>query len=426
MSKLSVTKNAKKYHNIEEINLEKLAETISEEFAAVLKSKEAQEILKAVVQSEALSEKEEQLLKLKTVLMESVSTLLLAETGYRGSRFLCSCGTQAKFVRYDEKGINLLFGKVVLKRALYHCQGCDSYIRPLDDLWELPSGRNSEGVERVSSLLGTFMPFETAEEVLWETSGVSLSDNTIRTVSENIGSEMEQVIQTEIENSQRHELPEPQAEVLAVLTDGTMVNTRDEQWKEVKVGAIASYSRKNEKELELEHASYTSFLGDVEGFRPRLWSEAYRRGTQGREATLFLGDGSHWIWNLADELFPGAMQVLDYWHLCENVWKTAHEFFIDEEEKRDWVEDITGKLRRGEVEKALRAVESLPEGGSKEAILGCINNNKGRMNYPELEEKSRPLLITTSCLVSNPVVTARTTAVPCLGRPPSVFQIKTR
>lgn len=134
MSKLSVTKNAKKYHNIEEINLEKLAETISEEFAAVLKSKEAREILKAVVQSEALSEKEEQLLKLKTVLMESVSTLLLAETGYRGSRFLCSCGTQAKFVRYDEKGINLLFGKVVLKRALYHCQGCDSYIRPLDDL----------------------------------------------------------------------------------------------------------------------------------------------------------------------------------------------------------------------------------------------------------------------------------------------------
>jgi len=82
---------------------------------------------------------------------------------------------------------------------------------------------------------------------------------------------------------------------MAVFADGDMVNTREEQWKEVKVGAITEYDRLNEKELKLRQVTYTASLGNVDGFSPRLWAEAYRCRARGKEPTLFLGDGSLWI-----------------------------------------------------------------------------------------------------------------------------------
>ena len=400
-----ISGNAKPNHSVEEIKVEKLRENIVAEIASILKTKESHRILKILVQGETLNEKEGPLVQLRTILMESVAATLFTETGYQGSRLLCDCGTKAKFIRYDKKSINLLVGTVLINRALYHCQGCGRYIRPLDQQWQLPAGHNSEGIERITALLGAFMPFETAEKVLLETSGVYLSDTTIRTVTENIGAKMETIIQADIEKSQQTHLPEPKADVLAILADGTMVNTKDEQWKEVKVGAVASYTRVDEKELKLKQVTYTSSLGNIDTFRPRLWAEAYRRGAQGKEATLFLGDGSHWIWNLADELFPGAIQVLDYWHLCENVWKAAHELLFDEAERNSWAKKVTEHLRYGRIEQAISAIEALktskPEQTEKkEAVLGYIRNNKKRMDYPELESKGYPIgsgIIESAC-----------------------------
>lgn len=287
---------------------------------------------------------------------------------------------------------------------MYQCQGCGRYWRPLDDKWELPAGHNSEGVERVTALLGAYMPFETAEKVLLETSGVSLSDSSIRAISENIGADMESIIEEEIEKSLNDALPEPEADVMAVFSDGAMVNTREEQWKEVKVGAVASFSRTGEKQLKLKQNTYTAYLGTVEDFKPRLWAEGYRRGAKGREATLFLGDGSPWVWNLADELFPHAIQALDYWHLCENVWKAAHVLFTDEEVKRNWVEEITeNMLREGKIQEAIEAIRSAPTGNAQKAVetlVGYIENNKRRLNYPALESKGYPIgsgIIESAC-----------------------------
>jgi len=32
-----------------------------------------------------------------------------------------------------------------------------------------------------------------------------------------------------------------------------------------------------------------------------------------------IGDGAKWIWNQAMELFPTAVQVLDYYHLSQRL-----------------------------------------------------------------------------------------------------------
>ncbi|MGH9826071.1 MAG: hypothetical protein ACREDR_22805 [Blastocatellia bacterium] len=40
---------------------------------------------------------------------------------------------------------------------------------------------------------------------------------------------------------------------------------------------------------------------------------------------LILGDGAHWIWILADLLFPGVPQLLDFYHAAEHLYATAKQ-----------------------------------------------------------------------------------------------------
>ena len=141
---------------------EELRNRILSEIEKVLKGAEGERLLLLIDEGKNLSEKEAKLVNLRTLIIEATTRSLLTETGYQGSRLLCSCGCKAKFIRYDDKSYNLLVGRVDLKRALYQCQGCGRYLRPLDDKWELPVGHNSEGVQRVTALLGAYMPFETA------------------------------------------------------------------------------------------------------------------------------------------------------------------------------------------------------------------------------------------------------------------------
>jgi transposase len=35
-----------------------------------------------------------------------------------------------------------------------------------------------------------------------------------------------------------------------------------------------------------------------------------------------IGDGAKWIWNQVKELFPTAVQILDYYHLSEHLYTT--------------------------------------------------------------------------------------------------------
>jgi hypothetical protein len=38
-----------------------------------------------------------------------------------------------------------------------------------------------------------------------------------------------------------------------------------------------------------------------------------------------MGDGAEWIWNLADQHFPGAMQIVDLYHARQHLWELARK-----------------------------------------------------------------------------------------------------
>lgn len=177
-----------------------------------------------------------------------------------------------------------------------------------------------------------------------------------------------------------------------VFADGVMGHV-DGAWKEIRVGTVRS-------ELRGEGAakSSTARLCDVHAFGDDLWRNACRMGYRQASLTAFIADGSHWLWNLADRHFAGAVKIVDFWHVCEHVGACATAFFGDgSEDGRAWSLAVCGQLRAGQVDAALEQVEALHPRSSrsrreaKHELVTYLRNNRGRMDYPRYEALGLPI-----------------------------------
>jgi hypothetical protein len=111
---------------------------------------------------------------------------------------------------------------------------------------------------------------------------------------------------------------------------------------------------------------------------------------------VVLGDGAPWIWNLADQHFPGAIQIVDLYHARQHLWKTAALLHPqDPLAKKLWMIPMKDRLDDGNIEPLvthLREIAAahadaadLAQGLLKEAEYFATNAD--RMHYPEFREK---------------------------------------
>jgi hypothetical protein len=111
--------------------------------------------------------------------------------------------------------------------------------------------------------------------------------------------------------------------------DGVLAHLHERGWSEIKVGCCyhthSRVERKRPERLEVraQSASYLTALEQAQSFGWRLWQEALRRGVLSSEEVVVLGDGAHWIWNIAERHFPQAIQIVDWYHASEYVWQAA-------------------------------------------------------------------------------------------------------
>jgi len=66
---------------------------------------------------------------------------------------------------------------------------------------------------------------------------------------------------------------------------------------------------------------------------------------------IVIGDGALWIWNLADQHFPGAVQIVDLYHARQRLWDTAALLYPhDAAAKRRWMVPIKDLLDHGRID----------------------------------------------------------------------------
>ena len=248
--------------------------------------------------------------------------------------------------------------------------------------------------------------YQAAENVIRDTYGISINDDTIRLVANYVGKAVFDEDCRKAE-SRFHELDGGKAVftrrkkgVLYIETDGAALNTRHKNdegstWRENKLGVV--YSSDNirywkNKKGELEHhilrREYTSYVGAAEEFKKHLYRCARDNGYGDYKETVLLSDGAAWIANIAGELFPDAQHILDLYHLKENVYEFARsKFSYDEEKYIPWARQICDLLEDGMSDKVLSMLDE------NERYTNCVNlyhyisEHKGHIDYPVYKAK---------------------------------------
>jgi len=307
----------------------------------------------------------------------------LAGNGYTGSRQVCECGGQRKYVSDRERDVVSLLGKFRLKRAYYWCAQCGKGEAPLDKQLGIVSSEFTPTVRELVGRLGAQTPFEQGRDLMGQLAGIWISKRKHEQISEGIGAQFDPDAPAAVDLVRAA----PQGvEDLYLMADGTTAPTL-EGWREVKIGAVF-HARAGKDGLPQRSA--TRYFGDVieaETFGWRWYRQAGAMGLDKARRVVVLGDGAAWIWGLAEMHFPGAIQIVDWYHATERLWNVAHAAFGQDNPKaRAWGQAGEQLLSEGKVELLLRRISRLPPGSAESKNIcreaqGYFSNNANRMRY---------------------------------------------
>jgi hypothetical protein len=288
-------------------------------------------------------------------------------------------------------------GAVSFKRARFRCAGCGAECYPHDAQVRFLGRGVSWPLAEVVGRHAALLPFEQARDNVAADYGVHLAKQTVADVAEAAGAEV-----LRHEDEQRHRvagrqepLPDSplQPQQACLFADGTTVHTAGD-WHEVRVATATAADAAGQP---LARRSRARFL-PVADFAWLLVLLARAVGYQNAPRRAFIADGAHWLWKLADDYFPSAIQILDWYHLAEHVHQAAAVVLGEgTAAAREWAAARKAELWGGRVEAALTAVQveaarvrSLAKRQALHGLRTYLENNRPRVDYPRYRELGLP------------------------------------
>ena len=252
--------------------------------------------------------------------------------------------------------------------------------------------------------------------------GLTVTTKAVERTAEAIGEDIAARDQAEIQQAMQLDLPIIVGKTIPVLyveVDGTGVpvvkkETVGRQGKtegqpahtrEAKLGCVFTQTTSDADGHAIRDPASTSYVGAIETaeqFGKRIYLEAWKRGWSRAQTKVFMGDGSEWIWNIADQHFPGAIQIVDLFHARQHLWDLARKLCPNQDaEQRRWMMVHLALLDDGKIEDlvaVLRAIDSSnPELADKIRVeAGYFENNRERMRYPKF--RSQHLFVGTGVI----------------------------
>lgn len=233
--------------------------------------------------------------------------------------------------------------------------------------------------------------YEESSQVLEMFLGIPVSTMQIHRVANTYGALIEQQKVGRLTEVEQKQLPSLGAdEVVYAQADGSMILTREEGWKEVKVGRIFKSSDcvsmgNSQQRGWIKASNYEAYLGDHRQFTNRFENEldSYSMLAQ---RLIFISDGATWIRNWITGSYPQATQILDWYHCREHLCHFAELYFGDTTKKQTWISEQTHLLYASHTEQVIQNIRSLKthhaeKTKAKKQLIDYYQNNLDRMDY---------------------------------------------
>jgi hypothetical protein len=295
------------------------------------------------------------------------------------ARLRCSCGRAARYAGRRTKQVESVLGPLRLERAYYHCSSCGHGYCPWDKHLSIENTSLSPALTRMVGTVGAMVSFQEGSELLTELAGVAVDAKQVERTAEALGKE--------IAEDERHgtepldTLPLPQTLYLGM--DGTGIPLRAEELAgrsgkqpdgsaktgEVKLCTIWSAELldaegtpiRDEGSVSYSAALESAWAADIAAerspFAQRVGREARRRRFDQAPRQVVLGDGAPWIWNIAEDQFPEAVQIVDRFHAKQHLSELGKALYgLTTPRALQWADRRKEELDTGKFQALLTAI----------------------------------------------------------------------
>jgi len=316
----------------------------------------------------------------------------------------------ARFLGYRDKEVVTVVGRVKVQRAYYYCAESQDGRIPKDEALDIVGTSFSPGVRRMMGRVGSKQSFDEGRQDLDELAGLRVTAKQVERIAEQIGEQVEASwLQQPATMVSEKVVPLKTIPILYIAYDGTGVpvvareaegrrgkEAEQAKTREAKVGCVFTQTRVDEQGRPLREEGSTSYVGAIETaetFGQRIYREAVRRGLYQANRVVVLGDGAVWIWRIAEEHFPGALQIVDLYHARQHLTELAKLVYGPSDPKwKPWAAARYQQLDAGQVEKVIGAILRLkpshPEVQRQiERERKFFQNNAERLRYADFRRQ---------------------------------------
>ena len=331
------------------------------------------------------------------------------DSDHSSSTTACVCGQTARYAGRRPKIFTTLLGPLTLERAYYHCDACRTGVCPRDRALGMHATSLSPGALRMVGLAASDFSFAAASDLLWELAAVRVETKQVERCAEALGREVA---------DEERDVAEPvcgAAPTMYLGLDGSGVPVRPTEvegrrgkqpdgsakTREVKLATVWTAEGRDKAGRPVRDTGSVSYNAAVESaasrdtdpqpaaFAQRVYREAIRRGFDTAAQRVVIGDGAAWIWRLADEQFPGAIEIVDIYHAKQHLCDVAKAVYGPGTDLADrWASDRRAELDAGRlcaVVAALRIhVATTPEARK---CIHYVFGNRHRMRYPQFRAR---------------------------------------
>jgi hypothetical protein len=304
--------------------------------------------------------------------------------------------------------VQTLFGTVKLRRSYYHHYPSHTGRTPLDEKLGLVDSFSPAVARMMCQAAARSGSYAEASSDLRLYAGVEIETHAFDRMVNRVAPALSEALEI---------LPvvvdvEPIA-VFYVSGDGTGVPMRREELegragrqpdgsaktREAKLGCVFTQTVTDEDGQPLRDPESTSYVGTFAGslgLGILLRQEAMRRGLERAQKVVFLGDGAAWVWETARLNFPGAVEILDFYHAAEHVGELASLLFGCDEAKRlsqqdEWIDRMKETNPDAMLQQARRLLATGSFSGDEiEKIntkIAYFENQSKRTRYGEFRAK---------------------------------------
>ena len=326
----------------------------------------------------------------------------------------CICGQQAHYKDLRSKPILTAVGKLEVSRPYYLCPHWHTGQFPADVELDIEDTELSPGVRRMQAVVGQEAPFDHGRQQMKLLAGLEVTTKSVERTAEAIGGNIAARARAQIGRAVQLDLPVVVGKpvpILYIQMDGTgvpavkketvgrpgKIEGQPSHTREVKLGCVFTQTACDEEGYPIRDPDSTTYTGAIETaeeFGKRIYVEAWKRGWSHAEKKVVMGDGAEWIWNLADQHFPGAEQIVDLYHARQHLWDLARRLHPnDEAGQRVWMKVHQRRLLdRGKIEKLVVALRSTASSNPEviEKIrteAAYFERNAARMRYPQFRRQ---------------------------------------